>query len=390
MKTKEEKISEQNPDLIEKIESTAQVLETNAEQSVLTEEHAVNPKRQKIDKLIGHQNIKYRGIFSHRTVRIIGFLCLFCAQLVIAAHFASGITKLPNDIKTLASVLEIISLFALPLFLAANFCVIMTSQSQIKRTLIIYSIMALAIYLLIVLLYYRYISGIFVTIFKKDVETGKFLAETLTKAAFGKIINYNVFVDLSLFSLFYFFFFYTPKKIQKRSSLILFRCCSIIPILFALTATVLYGMYYEGKMNLPIAMLAILPCRSIVIYAIFFVLAILIKLRKHLFIKWGGTEEEYNTYAKSNRSSLEISVVASCVIFVLCLLDFLLVVCWPKLLLYGIGSSFYFALAIPFILLLSYTRQPKKSFWDWLIVVLFVLAVILLYCEIVLYAVQNI
>ena len=133
--------------------------------------------------------------------------------------------------------------------------------------------------------------------------------------------------------------------------------------MLVIIAMVLYGLYYQSMIELPVAVLAILPCRSVLIYAIFFILALVIKFRKTLFIKWGGTEEEYGAYASSNRSSLEISIVSTIIIFVVSACDLALLLINPYFLLYGIGFNIYMAAIMPFVMLLSYTRKVKKEYY---------------------------
>lgn len=378
MDTQENTLITDQDELIEAVETVE-----NTESHELSKATTQTEKyRKRIDKLIKNQSIKFRGIFSHRAVRIVGFVFLYFAQIFAAVSVLGKLTTIPTWASDLTKVLEIMSSFALPLFLAANFCVIMTSQNNIKKTLIFYSTVALSISLLIIFVYYRYIVGLTGTIFNDDPAEAAFIAEVITKTVFGKIINYNVFIDLSLFSLFYFFFFYKPKNIRSNKALLTFRYMSILPVLFAITSSLLYGLYYLGKINLPVPMLTIMPCRSIMIYAIFFTLAIIIKLRRKLFIKWGGTEEEYNQYSNSNKSSLEISVVVSVILLLICIIDFLLFFFWPQLMFFGIGTNFFLAISIPFIMLLSYTRRPKKSMLDWLIVLIFIFMTIILYFEI--------
>ena len=143
---------------------------------------------------------------------------MFFAQIVFAISISAKLVGVPNWIMTSSDVLETISLFATPLFLTANFCVIMTNQSKIKKMLLIYTAIALAIYVAIIFVFYRYFYGIMFALVE-DAAQAYVVADALVKKVFGKIINYNVFADLALFSSFYLFLYYTPKKIKKKSSL---------------------------------------------------------------------------------------------------------------------------------------------------------------------------
>lgn len=347
-----------------------------------------NKNRYRIDKLLGRKDLKYRGIFSGRAMKIVGFVLLFFAQIYLCIKLVGKFSDLSAFTTNLADVLDILSSFSLPMFLAANFCVIMTRKSQIKKTLIIYSVIAVSIWLLVVFVFYRYVMGIGKSLYPDDPNEAYSFADGLAKSLFGKVINYNVFVDLALFSLFYLFLFYTPKKMTKKKSIIAFRCLSLIPIIVAIIATALYGFYNFGIINLPVAVLSILPCRSITVYVIFFGIALIIKLRQYLFIKWGGTQEEYEVYANTNRSSLEISIVSAIIVIIVSLIDFIWLFVNPMAILFGVGVNFYLAFVAPLILLLSYTRKTKSSVWDIIMVVIFIFAVIILYLETGLYLVK--
>ena len=338
-------------------------------------------KRSKIDKLLAKQNIKFRGPFSYRTVRIFAYIFMLFAQIYLVYSIASKIVTPAHWVGSFVNVLEILSIFALPLFLTSNFCLIMSSKRNIKNFLIFYSAFALLIYLAIILIHYRYIGGFANIISDGDAEMANGIANTITNIFFGKVINYNIFVDLSLFSFFYFFFFYKPKKIKTRKSLITFRLFSLLPVSIAIVSSVLYAMHFLGSINLPVAALAIMPCRSFTIYAIFFILSIVIKIRQYRFSKLGGTEIEYEEYLKSNRNSLEVSVIASIIIFAISLIDFILLFTIPEVILLGIGVNFYFVFIIPFVLLLSYTRKPKLKIMDAILPIIFVVLTIIIYLE---------
>lgn len=386
----ETKVTSENEAADDSLESISEEITDSVQ--VQTQEQTdlqSNKNRYKIDKLMGLRDLKYRGIFSGRAMKILGFVLMFCAQIYLCINLVNKIGGVKPTTLNFANALDILSVFALPMFLAANFCVIMTSKTKIKKTIITYTVIAIAIYLLIIFIFYRYVMSIGQLFNPDDPAAAYALADTIAKKLFGKVINYNVFVDLSLFSLFYYFLFYTPKKMVKKGSIIAFRILCIIPILFAVIATLLYGFYNESIIDLPVAVLAIMPCRSLGVYVIFFGIAFVVKLRQYLFVKWGGTPQEYDTYAKSNRSSLEISVVSAIIIIVVSLIDFALLYINPWLMYYGIGVNFYLAFAAPFILLLSYTKKTKPNMWDFIMVVIFIFAVIILYLETGRYIILN-
>ena len=337
-------------------------------------------KRYKIDKLLSKRDIKYKGPFSYRTLRIIGFAFLLIAQGCACFAFLSKFKEYPEWSFTLVDVLLTIAKFSLPIFLAANFCVIMSDKKKIKKNLIFYSLMALLFYLAVVIVYYRYLLGI-ATALLEDTQSATATANFIAKKIFRNIINYNIFVDLALFSMFYFFLFFTPKNINTKKKLITFRAMSILPILFVIVAIVLYICDMFGVFEIPVAILALLPCRAPTFYVIFILISVFAKLREKRFLDLGGTKEEYNKYLKTKRNSFEISVISSIIIFAVCLVDFLLLVWFPEVILAGFGYNFYLVFVAPLILLLSYNKQPKYKFVDMLLPVIFVICTIILYLE---------
>ena len=240
--------------------------------------------------------------------------------------------------------------------------------------------MALLFYLAVILVYYRYLVGI-ITAIIQDSESATTTADYLAKNIFRSIINYNIFVDLALFSLFYFFMFYTPKNVNTKKKLRIFRAMSALPVLFVIIAIILYICDMFGIFEIPVAILALLPCRSPTFYVIFILISLFAKIREKRFLSFGGTEEEYNSYIKTRRNSLEISIVASIILVVVCLVDFLLVLIFPEVLLAGFGYNFYLVFIAPLILLLAYSRQPKYKFVDMLLPVIFIICTIIVYLE---------
>ena len=345
-------------------------------------------KREKIDKLLAKKDIKYRGIFTYRSVRVLGFVLMLFSQIYLAYQLANKIIDVPSNILKAADVLYFLSAFALPMFLTANFCIIMSSKNKIKKYLVSYSIIAIVIYLAIILVYYRYLYGAMFAIVE-DKELAIMLADVIANKLFGGMINYNVFIDLALFSMFFFFLFYTPKKPLTRKMYLAFRWCSVIPALFAITSFVIYGLHDMGQIHLPMAILALLPCRTLTVYIIMFTLSLIMKLRKKLFIKWGGTNEEYEQYLRTNRNSLEVSIISAIVLFVICLIDFVIMCVDIELLFFGLGTSWYMAAIIPFIFLLSYSRKPKLALLDYVLPAVFVVSCIIVYLEVGLYIVKN-
>ena len=82
-------------------------------------------------------DIKYRGPLSYRHLLIIGWICISFKVLDILITF--GIKLDPNQpqwMLTLGNVSEFLGTFALPLFLIANFAIILDRKLTFKQQLI--------------------------------------------------------------------------------------------------------------------------------------------------------------------------------------------------------------------------------------------------------------
>ena len=106
-------------------------------------------------------DIHYRGPLSYRHIMIIGWLSI--SFLVIALLCNTGIQMDPNSPKwmfSLQMVSTIIGSFAIPLFLLANFCIILDNKKTYKSLLLKYGGLSLLIIVLYLLLFRRYAVGI--------------------------------------------------------------------------------------------------------------------------------------------------------------------------------------------------------------------------------------
>ena len=106
------------------------------------------------------------------------------------------------------------------------------------------------------------------------------------------------------------------------------------------------------------------------------------KRRERNFRHLGGTEEQYEVFLNSNRTSLKFSIFVSVVMLIISLSDFGgVVVCLATnqldiVLTLNLGQCAGLMFAIPFIMLFSFTRKHDDSL-D-IIVVLFGIALIVL------------
>lgn len=181
------------------------------------------------------------------------------------------------------------------------------------------------------------------------------------------------------------------KKSIKRENisgtkLKLFRTCALLPVMYAIGSFIIYALIREGKLTVPFFVFSLLTCKSPIVYCIFFSLILILKRRERSYIRKGGTLEGYNAFVKTNANSLHFSLILSLLIFVFCIIDlilyFVILFVAPQLDGYGFGDMFSMLLAIPAVLLLSYTRTYKDTYYDLMLPFIFVIASAILYLEV--------
>ena len=313
-------------------------------------------------------DIKYRGPFSYREMRIIAFLMMIISQLATMILTANkSLHVLPDSIERFRDLVDLIGLFSLPLFLMASFAIILSDEKKIIKTLIFYFSMAFAIYLGMTILFGRYLKGTLAALTGMTGEDLNEVADALGKAIFGSLTNVNVFIDMFILTLFSFFVLYTPKIIKRKGALLAFRLCSLFPVLIAFGSAVLFGLINLQKINPSFLVLAALPCRAISVYLIFFAIVLFVKYRKNRFMKKGGTEEEYDIFCVSNVSSLQYSLFISGLLIAVFLIDLVILEVLPSSYLFGFGNSFYMFIIIPLVLLFSYNKKRSNPVIDILL-----------------------
>ena len=347
---------------------------------------------KRIDK-----DIKYRGPLSYRYLRLIGWICMsimFVSMMLGVATMIKGAigTVDPGRQATVERISGILSLFSalpLPLFLMANFAIILQQKNNYKKLILGYLKILLAIYVGFIVIYYH-----FVVVLLMRVENMSFLDARLASieifTALGKQngLVVNVFIDLFCCVLIMYFIDYTPKKYFQGKKIILFRLLVLLPVLYEVGSAILMGLlgmnsiYTDFKFSLPPEILPLIGKKPIGMIFAFLFICIYIKLRQRHYMKKGGTQEGYELYQKTNRNSLRFSALMAITFAVVAILDFIAILV-PAVALIGnnpdasnteniinvlsnftLGKSICLILVIPFVLLFSYTKQHNNEKLD--------------------------
>ena len=369
-------------------------------------------------KMLDH-DIKYRGPLSYRHFKLIGwiamaimFVSLMIGTAVNIRGTLGGFSE--SQIEGLTKASEILSYFSalpLPMFLIANFAIILQSKNNYKKLLLKYLKLFLAIYIGAIILYYHYVVILIMKLEECSfIDARSKSIELYTELGKQHGLVVNVFVDLLCCALIMFFIDYTPKKYFQGKKIIIFRLLALLPFLYEAGSAVLMGFLgansalTDFKFSLPPEILPLIGKKPIGMIFGFVLICIYVKIRERLYLKRGGTPEGYELYVKTNRNSFRLSLMMAVTFFIIAVID-LLVVLIPVLNVskgnpdseqamtllnvlngFTIGKSACLLFVVPFILLFSYTKKHDNEKLDKLLPVIGIVLVIFAIIETLFFA----
>ena len=361
-------------------------------------------KRKKISDITFENDIRYRGPFSYRWLRIFAWVAIVCAQAAIVLSLGIKLdAKLAKSFTGLTHFLSIIGTLSVPFFLIANFAVIINAKNGYKRLIIAYAFMALVIFALFMLIYQRYILGI-INMFV-DEENGKTPQENFAVIfklfSSSGFLTFNIFIDLLLCTLLTYFINYRPTKVFVGKKLVIFRLFVLIPVLYEIASFVIKVLCVtHPDFTLPLYVSPFLTTKPPITFLVFVILSIFVKNRELVFLKRGKTEQQYNEFLKTNTNSLHFSIATSICLIIAAIIDLVLYfVIGASLTIIdmetgevlrngmalvsdiGFGHSIPLLLVVPFIILFSYTRTHKPSAIDMIIPNVGMVAFAIVYVE---------
>lgn len=391
-----EKIKEEsNNEILESKEDISEINSLDIDENAPEEEEKekLSRKEKRIKKLRNRyfekEDIKYRGPLSYRYLRVVAWVSIAIAQYLTMNAIATSYLSAPLVSGVWEIILNIFSELSIPLFFIAAFATILNKSKTYKSVIILYAVLYSVIGVAVLIVFRRYLVGIF-NIISEDGASGSEAAGALL----GKRFQINVFGDLLMLSLFNFFIAYMPKKKFQGKKIYLFRSFALIPLIVVTTSYILKVNSNLGNITLPFELYPFLTTKPPLVYVIFITITLWMKRRERLYIKVGGTYEGYNKYMQSNRFSLYFSITVSVILVIASIVDLIfgIFVLLPYvyeggtdlngyLNLFEIGKCASLFFAIPFVLLFSFTRTHKESKPDLLIPLAGIGLIILAYVE---------
>lgn len=342
-------------------------------------------RRKKLHEIDAENDIKFRGPFSYRHLRIFAWIFLAMAQIATMLSVAGKIDgEWYEGIRWLASVLSFFGNLTLPLFLLAAFSIILNAKDGYKSIIIMYAAGFVGVILAYIFVYHHYILGLLTKIIKDRGEV-RSSAQVLLQIISGSgFIAINIFADLLLCTLFTFFINYHPTKYFQGKKIIIFRLFALLPIIYELVSIVLKILAVSGKITLSFYLYPFLTTKPPAMFLMFLALAVFIKIRERIYRKRGKTLAEYKKFLKTNANSLHFSVYACIIAIITVIIDVIVLVivtsvlfneagggdavelleAFSSALKLGFGESVVLIFAIPFIMLFSYTKTYKDKMVD--------------------------
>lgn len=338
-------------------------------------------------------DIRYRGPLSYRHLQIMGWFGI--SFLVLHTLIELGIMIDPNQPKwvlSLNAVASVVSEFALPLFMFANFAILLDRKKTFKAQLLKFGGLSLLVVILFLLVTEHYILEVGTAIAgdKAGVQAqidGYLLIRIRTGS-----LSFNLFVDMFLCTLLLFFLEYTPRKVFTGKKRYLFRMFALIPVVYEAGSLVIRILAYYGMISPPLIVYPLLTTKPPMSFVLFVILVLFIKIREFRFRKRGKTKQEYMEFTKTRLNSLQFSVFSSIMILVTGVIDLILLIGFSAFDIvvknmdhpeqvknaseqaleemsmvsargvtgWGIGLHSTMIFIIPIILLFSYTRNHKN------------------------------
>ena len=346
------------------------------------------------------KDMRYRGPLSYRGFRLIGWVAMalmFVSMMLglvlsVKSHMADANQAQLEGLSMASTVLSYFSALPLPLFLIANFAVILQSKNNYKKLIMTYLKITLIIYVVFIIVYYHYVVLFIMRIDECSfIEARNLSIEIFTALGKQNGLVVNVFVDLLCCVLIMLFIDYKPKKHFQGKKIALFRALVLLPILYEIGSAVLMGLLSMNALipdftfSLPPEILPLIGKKPIGMIFGFVLICIYTKMRERLYIKKGGTPEGYALYLKTNRNSFRFSLYMAIFFFVIAILDFFIVFTpiiiatnngenadFAMKLLdvfegFTLGKSFCLILVVPLIMLFSYSKQHENKQLDKLL-----------------------
>ena len=273
-------------------------------------------------EITAENDIKYRGPLSYRHLLIIGWICISFKVLDILIDI--GVRLDPNQpgwVLSLWKVAGVLGAFALPMFLIANFAIILDKKLTYKQQLIKFGGLSLGVVLLFIIIKEHYVVGLVTAVVGNRADANAMVNDFIYQSAMTGSMIFNLFIDLFMCTLFMFFMEYEPVNHFRGDKLKWFRTMAAIPVLYEIGALVLRISVVLTGFKPPYIVYPFLTTKPFMSFILFIILALHIKLDEKRFVKREKSTEDFEAYTNTNVHSLRFSIFTSVMILITGLID---------------------------------------------------------------------
>ena len=290
----------------------------------LHKEKKLKKRRAKYERAL-EKDIHYRGPLSYRYLRIIAWMiiCQFPITILYKIRAAIDPSMKPSYISAKAD-WEAYQDFIVPLFLLANFAVILDKKISFKNLIKKYLVLAVTVYASLAFFYLRYVKGTAAAAVNLLGISSETITKKINNLGSQGYLTFNVFIDLLLCTLFMFFLNYKPKRVFTGSRLKYFRLLSILPVAYEVFCITLRILAFEGKVTIPVLFYPLMTTKPPIMLIFFVLLVINIKYGENRFLKTGLSHKQYVLYQKTKKNSLYFSLHACSLCLVCTVLDIIM------------------------------------------------------------------
>ena len=348
--------------------------------------------REKVrKKYFAGKDIRYRGILSYRYLRLFAWIALALSQMVLLHGYTENAFPLLFKNSFLESIVTIISDVSMPLFLLATFAYVLNRNTSYQSMMLFYLLAYLGVGGFECFIIHRYVLNILTVLGSEEEAMAKIVGLLV-----GQKVQFNVFSDIFMLIVFNFFLNYRPKNWFQGKKLRLFRAMCLLPLILALGIYIVRVLSVYRTIRLSIYAYPFLTTKSPFVYVIFVIISLWIKNREKIFEKFGATEKEFNAFLRTNRNSLSFSTTVSALFLVFSFIDFIALIIATAVIeskgfpaektldmamSLGIGQCVGLFLAIPVVMLFSYTRKEKYPQLDTMLPFIGIAMILLVYIE---------
>ena len=348
-------------------------------------------------------DIKFRGPFSYRHLRVFGWTFLALAALGTVIGIFNYTTNNQAG-QTASTILKFLSSLGTPLFIIACLAQIMTVKDGYRKLILVYALGYLGIYALFIVLYGHFLVGFATAITGAATRAESLVAQLTDILAKNGFFAFNIFADLLMCALMMYFVNYHPKKLFQGKWISIFRGMAFLPFAYEVASIVLKVLATNGNITLSPYLFPLLTTKPPVSFLIFVALAIFIKAREQLYLKKGKTYEEYQEFLNTNVNRAQVakflivSIIGAAIIDIIvsliaisCIAHFneeieiypyyVLVKALRRVNAWGLGGCSVMVLIIPILAFFDYRKTYKSSLPNIIIPTIGCAVIALIYIE---------